>query len=71
MARPSSPTVRAAVPAHVQRNGENRSFSEANAQGVALAKGDLICFLNNDVDPITEHWLGYLVETIQAGTRSP
>ena len=54
----------APFPLRVVRNQENRSFSEANGQGVAVAAGDLICFLNNDVDPITEHWLGYLVETL-------
>ena len=53
-------------PVKVVRNLENRSFSEANGQGVASAAGELICFLNNDVDPITEHWLGYLVETLTA-----
>jgi len=53
-------------PIRVVRNDENRSFSEANGQGVAVTAGDLICFLNNDVDPITEHWLGYLVETMTA-----
>ncbi|MEP6637821.1 MAG: glycosyltransferase [Chloroflexota bacterium] len=51
-------------PVTVIRNRENRSFSEANDQGVAGAKGELICFLNNDVDPITPDWLGYMVETI-------
>ena len=50
-------------PLTVIRNAENRTFSEANAQGVEAAAGELICFLNNDTDPITEHWLGYLVET--------
>lgn len=51
-------------PLKVIRNSENRSFSVANGQGVDAAAGQLICFLNNDVDPITEHWLGYLVETL-------
>ncbi len=51
-------------PLSVLRNEENRSYSEANGQGVAAAKGELICFLNNDVDPITDDWLGYLVETL-------
>ena len=53
-------------PIRVVRNHTNRSFSEANAQGVAVANGELICFLNNDVDPITDDWLGYMVETIDA-----
>lgn len=51
-------------PMQVLRNDTNRSFSEANAQGIAAAHGDVICLLNNDVDPITDHWLGYLVETL-------
>ena len=51
-------------PLKVVRNPENRSFSVANGQGVEAAAGELICFLNNDVDPITEDWLGYLVETL-------
>ena len=50
-------------PIRVIRNRTNRSFSEANSQGAAVATGELICFLNNDVDPITDDWLGYLVET--------
>ncbi len=51
-------------PVTVIRNSENRSFSDANDQAAAVSSGELICFLNNDVDPITEDWLGYLVETI-------
>ena len=51
-------------PIRVIRNATNRSFSEANGQGVAAAAGQLICFLNNDVDPITDDWLSYLVETM-------
>ena len=53
-------------PVRVVRNRENRSFSDANGQGVALASGELVCFLNNDVDPITPHWLGFMVETMLA-----
>jgi GT2 family glycosyltransferase/glycosyltransferase involved in cell wall biosynthesis len=51
-------------PLRVIRNTTNRSYSEANGQAVAIADGTLVCFLNNDVDPITDDWLGYLVETI-------
>jgi GT2 family glycosyltransferase/glycosyltransferase involved in cell wall biosynthesis len=54
-------------PIRVIRNATNRSYSEANGQGVAVATGQLICFLNNDVDPITDDWLGYMVETITSG----
>ncbi|MBA3236675.1 MAG: glycosyltransferase [Chloroflexi bacterium] len=58
--------VQTRFPLKVIRNEENRSFSEANGQGVAAGTGELICFLNNDVDPITEHWLGYMVETLSS-----
>jgi GT2 family glycosyltransferase len=51
-------------PIRVIRNDINRTFSDANAQAVAIAGGELICFLNNDVDPITGDWLGYMVETM-------
>jgi GT2 family glycosyltransferase len=58
-------SYRLPFPLRVVRNKSNRSFSEANGQGVALASGELLCFLNNDVDPITDEWLGYMVETLQ------
>ena len=51
-------------PVRVIRNAENRSFSDANDQAAAIAGGELLCFLNNDVEPITEGWLGYMVETL-------
>ena len=51
-------------PLRVVRNAVNRSFAEANDQGVSAAEGELICFLNNDADPITGEWLGYLAETL-------
>ena len=51
-------------PIRVLRNTENRSFSDANDQAAAVATGELLCFLNNDVEPITEDWLGYMVETL-------
>src|SRR4051794_5351634 len=51
-------------PIRVIRNRTNRSFSEANAAGVAVATGELVCFLNNDIDPVHDDWLGYMVETL-------
>lgn len=51
-------------PMRVLRNTENRSFSDATDQAAAVATGELLCFLNNDVEPITEDWLGYMVETL-------
>jgi hypothetical protein len=51
-------------PLRVIRNAENRSFSDANDQAAAVADGKLLLFLNNDVEPITEGWLGSMVETL-------
>ena len=53
-------------PVRVVRNRDNRTFSHANGQGADLATGEFVCFLNNDVDPITPQWLGYMVETMMA-----
>ena len=56
-------------PVQVVRNPDNRSFSEANGQGVDAASGELVLFLNNDVEPIVDDWLGFMVETLLA--RAP
>ena len=46
---------------HVIAAGESLSFAEANARGVARAAGDLLLFLNNDVEPFETGWLKELV----------
>ena len=51
-------------PLRIIENPSNRSFSEANDQGAAIAEGDLFLFLNNDIEPFDEHAIGHLVETI-------
>ena len=55
-------------PVRLVRNPDNRSFSEANQQGVDASTGELVLFLNNDVEPIVDDWLGYMVETLTART---
>lgn len=45
----------------VIRNARNLSFSEANNQGAELASGDLLLFLNNDIEPFEGGWLKELV----------
>src|SRR5262249_11178828 len=40
--------LRLGVPVRVIRNPDNRNFAEAHIQAVAVAEGDLLCFLNND-----------------------
>lgn len=54
-------------PVRMLRNADNRSFSDANNQGAEAASGDLILFLNNDVEPVGPHWLGPLVEALEEG----
>ena len=53
-----------AFPMHVIANPENRSYAEANNQGVAVATGELILLLNNDTEPAGPHVLGHLVDRV-------
>ena len=48
----------------VIRNGENRSFSEANNIGVQHASGNYYLFLNNDIS-VEDHWLDELLHAVQ------
>ncbi len=49
-------------PVRVISNDHNTSFSHGNNQGVEVASGELLLFLNNDVDPINPGWLGAMVD---------
>lgn len=42
-------------------NAHNESFADGCNQGAALASGDLLLFLNNDVEPLEPRWLRELV----------
>ena len=46
---------------HVLANEDNLSYSEANARGAAQAQGELLLFLNNDIEPFEPGWLNELV----------
>ncbi len=46
---------------HVLANEDNLSYSEANARGAAQAQGELLLFLNNDIEPFEPGWLKELV----------
>jgi GT2 family glycosyltransferase len=52
---------------HYQRNPENVGLIRALNQGVALAGGDRICFLHNDVEILDPHWLGKLAAAVGSG----
>lgn len=45
----------------VIENEDNVTFSAGNAQGAARATGDLLLFLNNDIEPFERGWLRELV----------
>lgn len=45
-------------------NDKNESFSKANNQGLEIAKGEYVLFLNNDVE-VTDYWLDCLIHTAQ------
>jgi O-antigen biosynthesis protein len=54
-------TLRAPFSVHVIAAGEDLSFAEANALGVERGTGELLLFLNNDIEPFEEGWLMELV----------
>jgi|GEM_PF-1090610 len=54
-------TLQTPFPVRVLSSEENLSFAEANARGVKQAQGDLLLFLNNDIEPFEPNWLKELV----------
>jgi O-antigen biosynthesis protein len=53
-------------PLSVITNEWNVSFSAGNRQGVETATGDLLLFMNNDIDPINPGWLGAMVDAVES-----
>jgi GT2 family glycosyltransferase/spore maturation protein CgeB len=51
---------------HVVASEQNLSFSQANARGVERAGGELLLFLNNDIEPFEDGWLEELVCALDA-----
>jgi len=53
--------VVAPFPISIVANPHNESFSDACNQGAELASGELLLFLNNDIEPFEPGWLRELV----------
>lgn len=51
--------------ARVLRDDSPFNFSRLNNQAARIAKGDLLCLLNNDVEPLYPTWLTELVPYVQ------
>jgi GT2 family glycosyltransferase len=51
----------APFPISILANAHNESFSDANNQGAEAARGELLLFLNNDIEPFEPGWLVELV----------
>ncbi len=58
-------SLQAPFPVHMVANEENLSFAQANARGVERAGGELLLFLNNDVEPFEPGWLKELVAALE------
>ncbi len=54
-------TVAPSFPVALLENAENVSFSVGNRQGAARARGELLLFLNNDIEPFERGWLREMV----------
>jgi GT2 family glycosyltransferase len=55
----------APFPISILANPHNESFSDACNQGAELARGDLLLFLNNDIEPFEPGWLRELVACLR------
>lgn len=52
-------------PVRVERNLDNRSFSAGNNQAAAVAAGEYLLLLNNDITPATPGWLASMVDALE------
>ncbi len=57
--------VEAPFPVSILANAHNESFSDACNQGAALASGELLLFLNNDIELFELSWLRELVACLR------
>lgn len=59
-------SVQTPFPVSILANPHNESFSDANNLGAARAEGELLLFLNNDIEPFERGWLRELVTCLDA-----
>jgi GT2 family glycosyltransferase/spore maturation protein CgeB len=59
-------SLETSFPLHLIANRENFTFAAANAQGAERANGELLLFLNNDVEAFEAGWLKELVCALDA-----
>lgn len=57
--------IEAPFPISIVANHHNESFSDACNQGAELAAGELLLFLNNDIEPFEPGWLRELVACLR------
>jgi len=57
--------VETPFPILILGNQHNESFSDGCNQGVAVASGELLLFLNNDTEPFERGWLRELVTSLR------
>jgi O-antigen biosynthesis protein len=58
-------TFEAPFSIQILANAQNESFSDACNQGAELASGELLLFLNNDMEPFERGWLRELVACLR------
>jgi GT2 family glycosyltransferase/spore maturation protein CgeB len=59
-------SLQVTFPVKVIANEENLSFALANARGAEHASGELLLFLNNDIEPFEHGWLKELVVALES-----
>ena len=57
------------LPITLIKNEDNETFSHANNQGVEIARGDYLVFLNNDTKPL-DGWLNHLMGSMLSNEKS-
>ena len=63
-------TASGSIPTRYVQVAPDSDPSIAVGAAVGAADGELICLLDDEVDPLFDDWLGHLVETINAGSAA-